>query len=119
MVKILISPPVPLIKSRVRHCGCIKHCMEALDLCIYLFTVLRQHRSQLVEDHPGCYGIAGRHVVDMLILTLDPAYFLVERPRVVLESLSSCRALPVVLGVMPPRGATILSLILLCSRVIL
>jgi hypothetical protein len=30
MVKILISPSVPLVKSRVRHCGCIKHCMEAL-----------------------------------------------------------------------------------------
>jgi hypothetical protein len=51
MIGILISPPVPLAKSRVRHYSYIKHCMEMLDLCIYFFTVLRQQRSQLVEDH--------------------------------------------------------------------
>jgi hypothetical protein len=45
MIGILILPLVPLVKGQVHHCGHVKHCMEALDLCIYLFTVLRQQRS--------------------------------------------------------------------------
>jgi hypothetical protein len=112
MVVILTSPPAPMIKGRVRHCGCVKYCMETLDLCIYLFAVLRQQRSELVNDHPGGQGIVSRCVVDLLALPLDPADFLVKHPREILESLLSCGVVPVVLGVMPPGGGTILSFIL-------
>jgi hypothetical protein len=58
----------------------------------------------LVEDHPRGYGIAGRRVVDLLALPLDPTDFLMEHPRAVPKSFPSCGELPVVLGVMPPRG---------------
>jgi hypothetical protein len=71
MVGILTSPPVPIVKDRVRHCGRVKHCMETLDLCIYLFVVLRRQRSGLVDDHPSGQGIVGRHVVDLLAMPLD------------------------------------------------
>jgi hypothetical protein len=98
--------------------------MKMLDLCIYLFAVFRQQRSQLVEDYPGGYDIAGRRAIDLLTLPLIPADFLVKHPRAVLESLPSYRVLSVVLAVMPPSspslgGSTILSFILRRFRVIL
>jgi hypothetical protein len=101
MVGILTSPPVPMVKGRVRHCGRVKHCIKTIDLYIYLFTVLRQQRSELVNDHPVGQGIVGRRSVDLLAMPLDPTKFFMKHLRVIPESLPP--VVPVVLGVMPPR----------------
>jgi hypothetical protein len=114
MFMILTSPSVPMVNGRVCHCDHINHCLETLDLCIYLFVVLRQQRSELVNDHPRDQGIEGKSAVDLLALPLDPADFLVKRPIAVLESLLYLGCCP-----LPPRGDTILNFILLCSKVIL
>jgi hypothetical protein len=47
----------------------------------------------------------GRHAVDLLALLLYLADFLVKHSRAVPESLPSCGALSVVLGVIPPEAA--------------
>jgi hypothetical protein len=94
MVGILTSPPVPMVKGRVRHCGRVKHCIKTIDLYIYLFTVLRQQRSELVNDHPGGQGIVGRRSVDLLAMPLDPTKFFMKHLRVIPESLP-----PVVRGI--------------------
>jgi hypothetical protein len=53
-----------------------------------------------------------KRVENLLALLLGSANFLVECLRPILESFSSCRALSVNHGAMPPRGSTILSFIL-------
>jgi hypothetical protein len=58
-------------------------------------------------------------VVNLLALPLDQANFFVKRPRLISESFSANRSLPVELGVVSPGGGTILSFILECSQVIL
>jgi hypothetical protein len=85
MVRILTSPTVPMVKGQVRHCGHVKHCMEMLNLCIYLLAVLRQQRSELVDDHLGGQGTVARRAIDLLALPVNPTGFLVKHPRVVLE----------------------------------
>jgi hypothetical protein len=57
-------------------------------------------------------GIVGRRAIDLLALPLDPVEFLVKHLRAVPESLPSCGALPVVLGVVPSGGDAVLSFIL-------
>jgi hypothetical protein len=76
--------------------------MEAFDLHVYLLTVFRQQRCELVDDHLGSQGVVCRCVVNLLTMPLDPTKILTYRPRPVPESFSVCQALLVELEVVPP-----------------
>jgi hypothetical protein len=111
MVVTMTSHPISSVKDRVCHGGSVKHCMKALDLWIYLLTILRQQGCELIDDDPGGQCVVCRRAVNLLALPLDPANFLMEPQRPILESFSPSRSVPVKLAVVSPGGDTILSFI--------
>jgi hypothetical protein len=79
--------------------------METFDLRVYLLTVFWQQGHKLVDDHPGGQGIVCRRAVNLPTLPLDPAEYLMDRLRPVLEPFPACSALSVELGVVPPEAS--------------
>jgi hypothetical protein len=41
-----------MLEGWIHHGSYIRHCLELLNLCIDLLTVLRQEGRELVNDHP-------------------------------------------------------------------
>jgi hypothetical protein len=81
MARVLTLPPVPSMKGRVCHCSSVKHCMEALDPCIYLFAILRHQGHELIDYDPRGQSIVCRRVVNLFALPQDLVNFFVKRPR--------------------------------------
>jgi hypothetical protein len=86
---------------------------------IYLFTVLRQQRRELVNYDSRGQSIVCWRVVDLLALPLKSTTLLVKCVGSVSEPFSACQATSIELGVVAPRGGTILSFILRLPRAIL
>jgi hypothetical protein len=74
-------------------------------LYVYLFAVLGQQRSELVDYDPRGQSVVCWRVVDLLALPLNPAEFLMKGSRPVSESVAPRWAMPVELGVVPPEAA--------------
>jgi hypothetical protein len=108
IVEVLTSPHASFLKHWVHHCGGVKHCIEALDLCIYLRVVLRQQGHELIDYDLRGQSIVSRHAVDLLGLPLDLADFIVKHPRPIPELVMACRTLQVELEVVPPGAGTII-----------
>jgi hypothetical protein len=104
MVRVLTSPFISSVKAWVHHGGCVKHCIDVLDMCDYLLAVLRQQGCELIDDDPGGQGVVCRRAVNLLTLPLNLVEFFVECPRSVPESLSTRRSLPVEHGVVSPKA---------------
>jgi hypothetical protein len=119
MVGVLTSPPASLVKGWVCHCSGVKHCMEVLDLRVYLLAIHRQQGHELIDDDLGGQSIVCSRAVNLLTLPLDLTDFFMKLLRSIPESVMACRTLSVELGVMPPRGDIIFSFILGHSQVIL
>jgi hypothetical protein len=119
MVGVLTSPPASLVKSQVCHYNSVEHCMEALDLHVYLLAILIQQGCELIDDDPRGQSIVCRPGLNLLALPHDLADFFMECSRPISESVMACQTLPVELGVVPPGGGTILNFSLGRSRVIL
>jgi hypothetical protein len=105
IVEVLTSPPASLVKGWVHHYSGAKHCIEVLDLCVYLLVVLRQQERELINYDSGGQSIVCKRAVNLLTLPLDPAGLFLKRLRPILESVMTCWTLPVERGVCPPKAA--------------
>jgi hypothetical protein len=92
--------------------------MEPLDLQVHFFTVLGQQRREFVNYGWRGQSIVDRRVVDLLTLSRVPTEFLLECSGLILELLSTGRATPIELGVVPPRGGDIPSFFIRVPRAI-
>jgi hypothetical protein len=50
--RVLNPQPDYMLESWVHHGSCVQHCLEVLNLCVYLLIVLRKEVCELVNDHP-------------------------------------------------------------------
>jgi hypothetical protein len=119
MVGVLTSPPASLVKGWVCHCSGVKHRVKLLDLQVYIFTVFGQQRHKLVDYDSGDQRVVCRRAVDLLALSLDLAKFLMKRLGPISEPLSARWETSIEHGVVPPRGSTILSLLIRLPQAIM
>jgi hypothetical protein len=79
VIKILITDYIVTVENRVCNCGCVQHCLEALDVRIDSFIVYRKVGCELVDEHSRSQGVVSRCAVDLLYLIFDPIIFLTDR----------------------------------------
>jgi hypothetical protein len=93
--------------------------VKLLDLQVYIFTVFGQQRHKLVDYDSGDQRVVCRRAVDLLALSLDLAKFLMKRLGPISEPLSARWETSIEHGVVPPRGSTILSLLIRLPQAIM